>query len=88
MQLTLDHEALRPLVSQVVQEVVAQQIGQRDVLGDRLMLSESEAAELLGVQKYVLRDARLRGEIKGRLIGKRIFYSRQALVRFAESTGQ
>jgi hypothetical protein len=84
----MDRESLRPIVAEVVAEVLEKTNVAQSALGNRLMLSESEAAELLGVEKHVLRDARLRGEIHGRLVGKRIFYSRAALLAFSEATGQ
>ena len=34
-------------------------------LGDRLGYPEAEAAALLGIERHVLRDCRLRGEIRG-----------------------
>ena len=43
--------------------------------------AEPEAAAMFGMKPYVLRDARLRGEISGSKIGKRIFYSRDELLK-------
>ena len=49
---------------------------------ERIGYPEAEAAELLGIGKHVLRDARLRGEIHATKIGKRIVYSRNELMRW------
>ena len=48
---------------------------------DRIGFTEVEAAGLLGIQPYVLGDARRRGEIKATRVGKKFIYSRTALVR-------
>ena len=44
--------------------------------------TEPEAGALLGIGRHVLRDCRLRGELRGRLVGKRILYERGELLRF------
>jgi hypothetical protein len=80
---TLDAEALRPLIQQIVQEVMQAGATQPSALpSDRLAFPEREAARMLGVERHVLRDARLRGELTGRLCGKKILYSRDALLQF------
>ena len=48
--------------------------------GQRLGYPEAEAAALLGLPQHVLRDARRRGELKARRVGKKFVYSRAALV--------
>ena len=47
---------------------------------ERIGYTEAEASKLLGVPCHVLRDARRRGEICARKIGKRWIYSFDALV--------
>jgi hypothetical protein len=80
---TLDAEALRPLIQQIVQEVMRAGASQPSALPpDRLAFPEREAARMLGVERHVLRDARLRGELTGNLCGKKIIYSRDALLQF------
>jgi len=72
---------LRP----IVQAVVAETLSQRPdgiLPAERLAFPEAEAAALCGVAKHVLRDARLRGEICGRLLGKKMIYERGELLRF------
>ncbi len=51
---------------------------------ERLGFCEVEASRLLGIKPHVLGDARRRGEITARKIGKKYVYSRAALVRFLE----
>ena len=54
-------------------------------LKDRIAFSEKEAAELLGVPQHVLRDARYRGEVSAKRLGKKVMYSPHELRRFWES---
>ena len=82
MNLHLDPDDLRPLVTTVVTEVLSQTEADRAKLNGRLGYTEPEAAALLGVAPHVLRDVRLRGEIKARLVGRRYVYSRDALLKF------
>lgn len=81
MNLRIDPDELRPLVQAVVEEVLAS-IGTDEARlpSGRLGYPEAEAAALLGLKPHVLRDARLRGEITGSLLGKRYVYSRDDLL--------
>lgn len=79
---TSDIADLRPLIAEAVRTTLAELQAQEAKLASRLGYPESEAAGLLGIPRHVLRDARLRGEITGRLIGKKIVYSRDVLQRF------
>lgn len=76
MKLEFDHESLRPFIRAVVAETLAV------AGGDRLAYREHEAAELCGMAKSVLRDARLRGEVKARRVGKAVYYAKSELQRF------
>ncbi len=77
-----DFDALQPLIRATVRATVAEIEATERKLGDRLSYTEIEAAAALGVARHVLRDCRLRGEITGRVVGKRILYSRETLLRF------
>jgi len=77
-------EELRPLVEVVVSEVLHRLEQNRERTADRLSYTEAEAASLLGIERHVLRDCRLRGEITGRKVGKRILYAREELVGFLD----
>jgi len=79
---TNDFDMLRPVIAQVVGEVLQQLEGDRAKLDGQIAYTEPEAATLLDVKTHVLRDARLRGEIEGSKIGKRIIYLRDDLVQF------
>lgn len=82
MRLEIDPAELTPIVRIAVAEVLAQ----GDRLGDtnRLGYPEAEAARLLGLAKHQLRDARRRGEIGGRRIGRSVVYSRAALMAWLD----
>lgn len=84
LNLTLDPDALAPLVRQVVAEVLAQQReAEAQLPGDRLAYSESDAAALLDLEDHVLRDERRRGRIKASaVVGRRIRYLRSDLVEY------
>jgi hypothetical protein len=79
---------LEPVIALTVRKVLdAIEAAQRRLGSDRLAYPEKEAAALCGVQGYVLRDARRRGEIEGRLLGKKIVYARSELLRFLADGG-
>jgi excisionase family DNA binding protein len=77
-----DDAVLRPLIERVVVAVLDRLECDRAKVGERMAFSEAEAAALLGVQRHVLRDARLRGELSGCRIGKGIRYERDELLQF------
>ena len=84
VQLTLDSEALTPLIREIVRETVtAIQDAQGAVPERRLAYSEEEAARLLGLQPHQLRDERRRGMITHtKIVGGRIRYVRDDLTRY------
>jgi len=79
-------ETLRPLVRDIVVEVLAVQAQDQARLGEeRLAWSEPEAAQLLGLQTHQLRDERLRGRISASLVvGRRIRYQRADLLAYLQ----
>jgi len=82
MKLSFDEADLRPLIEQIVCAALAQLQADQGRFGDRIAFTEPEAAALLSLRPHVLRDARLRGEISGARVGKRILYERDELLRF------
>lgn len=87
MHLAVDDAELKSLVNEVVEQTLS-------ALGwptGRVALTEAEAAQACGVKRHVLRDARLRGELAGRRVGKGILYTpddlRSFLDRAREETG-
>jgi hypothetical protein len=81
---TLDAEALKPLVRAVVEETLAAvRSAEAAVPTDRLCYSEPEAARLLGLEAHQLRDERLRGRIvASKVVGSRIRYQRSDLLDY------
>ena len=75
MRIDLEPESLRPLIEMVVQQMLSEMGTIASKLDGRLSFPEAEAAELLGVERHVLRDARLRGEIEAAKVGKRVVYT-------------
>jgi hypothetical protein len=70
-------DVLRPLISEVVREVIAQLEADRQKLPDngKFAFSEEEAAAMLGLEPHVLRDERRRGRISAsQIVGRRIRY--------------
>jgi hypothetical protein len=83
LHLTVAPEALRPLVRDVVAEVVRQLDEAKASLPEKLAFSEAEAARLLSLNVHQLRDERLRGRIAAsQVVGKRIRYTRQDLLDY------
>jgi len=82
----LDPILLKPLIEQVVVEVLAQVENARAGLGDRIAFSEQEAAYLLDLKPHQLRDERRRGRITASsIVGRRIRYLRQDLLTYMTS---
>jgi hypothetical protein len=83
LSLSLDADALRPLIREVVGETLAALEQDRAKISDRLAYSEAEAARLLGLHTHQLRDERLRKRVSAsQIVGKRIRYTRDDLLRY------
>jgi hypothetical protein len=70
-----DINELKPVLKETVLVILAEIDGDRDRIG----LLEPEAAASLGIPQHVLGDARRRGEINARKIGKQYVYSKKTL---------
>ncbi len=84
LKIQFDQDDLRPLVHLAVAEALDRMEEERAKLNGRLALTEPEAAALLGVKPYVLRDCRRRGELQGSKIGSKIVYARPDLLAFLD----
>jgi hypothetical protein len=83
VQIQFDRESLRPLVAEIVSEILSQVRLDAGPFGDRLAVSEAEGARLLGLRQHQLRDCRLRGEIESsRGPGGRVLYSKKNLLAY------
>ncbi len=76
MKVQFDQDDLRPLIREVMAEVLAT----CDWPQGRIALTEAEAASACGVNRHVLRDLRLAGKIMGRRLGKKVVYTRSDLL--------
>ena len=81
LNLSLDSDALRPLIEAVVAETVARLADEDARLGDVLAFDEATAARMLSLEPHQLRDERLRGRVAAsRITGRRIRYVREDLM--------
>lgn len=77
-----DIRDLLPVIAAVVADVLAELRTDEATVGQQLAMTEPQAAAALGIAPHVLRDARLRLEISGSRVGKKILYERAELLRF------
>jgi len=76
---------LQPLITAAVRATLIEiRAASAQVDAGRIGYLEQEAADLLGIAKHVLADARRRGSIKARRVGKAYVYSRSTLVEYLE----
>lgn len=85
--LQLDDNVIRPLIDEAVEAAIARMEDRNAKLNGRLSFTINEAARLLGVGVGTLRDLRARGEIQGHLVGRKLLFRRDELVRLLERTG-
>lgn len=88
MEFRFEGDDLRPLVCLVVAETIHRLESERAKFNGRLAFTELEAATLLGIKPYVLRDCRRRGELEGSRVGSKIVYTRADLLEFLERQKQ
>jgi hypothetical protein len=81
MHLEIPPDDLKRLVQEVVREALTTlEQARARISTDRLAYSEPEAARLLGLKPWQIRDERLRGRIKAvSVVGRRIRYTPESL---------
>ena len=85
LNISLDADALRPVIEAAVAETMARLTADSANMGDKLAFDEQEAARLLDIEPHVLRDARLRGCISAsRITGRRIRYAKSDLLEYLQ----
>jgi hypothetical protein len=84
VHIELEEAVFQSLVDTAVQRALARIGEERTRLNGRLAYTEPEAAALVGVKPYVLRDCRRRGELPGAKVGSKIVYTRSDLEAFLE----
>jgi len=71
-----DREELLPLVEEVVHQVLKGIADSNPILEGRLAFKEKEAADLLGLNHWQLRDLRRAGNIDhSRIVGRQVRYT-------------
>jgi hypothetical protein len=85
MRIELENADLEPMIRQIVAETVARLQNEGEKLG-KLAFTEAEAAALLSMQPWQLRDERRDGRIAASVgRGGRILYAKSDLLRYLES---
>lgn len=88
-ELHINPDEIRPLVREIVEAVVEDAEHHRHLLNGKLAMTESEAAALLGLNPWQLRDLRLSGQISySRIVGKRVRYTLDDLLGYLRSNRQ
>jgi len=83
MKIDFADEDVQPIIAAAVRETLAQlEADQAGFPVGCLALHEPDAAKAVGVERHALRDSRLRGEVVGAKVGKRVVYERSELLRF------
>jgi len=81
--LRLNGDELRPVVEQVVRAVLDELSGMNLLVHGKLALTEAQAAELLDLNPWQLRDLRLAGKIGfTRIVGNRVRYTQADLLDY------
>ncbi len=85
MKLEIDPADLKPIVQLAVAEAIAQLRADESRIGDKLAYTEPEAALLLSMESWQLRDERRDGRITASVgRGGKILYSRDDLLKYLE----
>jgi hypothetical protein len=85
MKIEFENSDLEPLIRRIVAETVAELKRDEDKLG-KVAYTEAEAAALLSLLPWQLRDERRDGRITASVgRGGRILYSRSDLLRYLEN---
>lgn len=85
MNVHFTKDELRPLVRELIREVVLELMESEWQMDDRIAYPEHEAARMLSMTQFQLRDERLKGRIRATQIsGRKIRYTRQDLLDYLE----
>lgn len=81
--LVINSDELKPLVREIVQSVLAECDHLKSCLNGKLAVNEPEAAAMLGLNPWQLRDLRLAGKITHtRIVGGRVRYTPEDLLEY------
>ena len=83
MKIDFEQSDLQPLIERIAVEVIAQLKHDQAALGNRLTFTEAEAAVLLSMEQYQLRDERRDRRITASVVrGGKIVYTRDDLLEY------
>jgi hypothetical protein len=86
LSLAFSPEVLRPFLDMSVEQALQRFREEEAALSPgQIAIYEQDAGPMCGIPSHVVRDARLRGEITGSRLGKRIVYERDELVRWVRA---
>ena len=86
-KLDINPDELKPLVREIVQAVYAETDQLKHLLNGKLAVTEPEAAAMLGLNPWQLRDLRLSGKITySRIVGGRVRYTADDLIGYLRIT--
>ena len=87
VNLLISPDELKPLVREIVQAVLAETNQLNRLLNGKLAVTEHEAASMLGLNPWQLRDLRLAGKIVySRIVGGRVRYLPEDLIGYLTRT--
>ena len=85
--LVINPDELKPLVREIVQAVLSETDQLKHLLNGKLAVTEPEAAAMLALNPWQLRDLRLSGKIThSRIVGGRVRYTPDDLIGYLRST--
>ena len=87
--LQLSTDEIRPMVQEVVRAVIDELTSMNHLVHGKLALTEEQAAELLDLNPWQLRDLRLVGKIGfARIVGNRVRYTLPDLLEYLRRNHQ
>jgi hypothetical protein len=87
--LQLNGDELRPIVQEAVRLAIAELVDLNQLVHGKLALTEEQAAELLDLNPWQLRDLRLAGKIGfSRIVGNRVRYTQADLLDYLRRNHQ
>jgi hypothetical protein len=88
-ELRITQDELHPLIRQILKGLLEEQNQTKTLLDGKIAIREEQAAELLGLNPWQMRDLRLSGKVGyHRIVGNKIRYTMDDLNAYLERTHQ
>ena len=88
-ELRITQDELHPLIRQILKGLLEEQNQSKTLLDGKIAIREEQAAELLGLNPWQMRDLRLSGKVGyHRIVGNKIRYTMDDLNAYLERTHQ